>query len=330
MRLDTIVRGQEVVLTTVFANGEAASEIRPAGSGTPTTRSDKVAADTVVLPNSFLGSYVVLARRLVGQAPGVTLRGFIAPQGEVAIRLDGTFAERIETPRQVLAATRYALVVSNPQQPSDIHVSVWADASGGLLRMSVPAQTLELAREDIASAAARTTGFSVPGDETVRIPASGFGIAASIAKPATGGALPALILIGGSSTTDRDGIVAGIPVLGHLAADLVNAGFFVVRFDRRGVGQSGGRSETTTLNDYADDVRAIISWLEKQRKDVDKKRIGLVGHGDGAWVAMTTAARDKRVAALALVSAASTTGSALVLEQQQRLLDRLQTPATEK
>ena len=117
----------------------------------------------------------------------------------------------------------------------------------------------------------------------MRIAESGFGIAASVAKsPKAAGKLPALILIGGSGSTDRDGFVAGIPILGQIAADLVEAGFLVVRYDKRGVGQSGGRTETSTLSDYAEDVRAIITWLEKTRKDVDKYLKALPDSGDKA------------------------------------------------
>ena len=322
LALSGISKGQEFGLKTSFSNGQAASEITtPTGSS---TKNDTVATDTVVLPNAFLGSYAGLARRLAGQKPGFALRGYIAPQGEVAIRLDEVIAERIETPKQNIAASRYVLVVTNPPPAGDIRVNVWTDASGVLLRMSVPAQMLDIAREDVASAATRTTSFSLPGDEPVRIPASGFGIAASIAKsPKATGKLPALILVAGAGPIDRDGFVAGIPVLGQIASDLVDAGFLVVRYDKRGVGQSGGRTETSTLSDYAEDVRAIITWLEKSRKDVDKKRIGLVGHSEGAWIALLTAARDKRVSAVALLAGVSSSGSDLVLEQQRHVLDQL-------
>jgi pimeloyl-ACP methyl ester carboxylesterase len=322
-------RGQDLSLKSSFANGQAVTEIATVGA--PSTKTDAITADTVVLPNTFLGSYAALARRLVGQSVGKTFRGYIAPQGEVSLRLDGVFAERIETPSQAIAATRYALIVSNPPPAGDLHVSVWADARGSLLRMSVPAQMLELAREDIASAATRTTSFSLPGDETVRIPAAGFGLGASVTKPATSkGPFPAVVLVGGSGQADRDGVVAGIPVLGQLAGALVDAGFLVVRYDKRGVGQSGGRAETTTISDYADDVRAIVRWLEREREDVDEERIGLVGHSEGAWVAMLAAAREKRVGAVALMAAPSTTGSELVLEQQRHLLDRLKTAEADK
>ncbi|MGH9173985.1 MAG: alpha/beta hydrolase family protein, partial [Vicinamibacterales bacterium] len=300
-------------------------------AGTPSTKTDPVAMDTVVLPNAFLGSYAALARRLVGQSPGATFRGYIAPQGEVPMRLDGVFKERIETAKEAIAATRYALAVTNPPPAGELQVSLWADDNGGLLRLSVPSQALEMAREDIASASTRTTSFSLPGDQAVRIPAAGFGIAASVTKPASAkGPLPAVILIAGSGPIDRDGFVAGIPILGQIAAALVDAGFVVVRYDKRGAGQSGGRAETTTIADYAEDVRAIVTWLEKQRKDVDKERIALVGHSEGAWVAMLAAARDKRVAAVTFIAGPSTTGGELVLEQQRHLLDRLKTPEADK
>lgn len=331
MALDTIARGQEITVTTTFANGEASSEILQAGSATPTTRSDKVAEDTIVLPNTFLSSYLVLARRLATQKAGATLHAYIAPQGEVTMRVESLSPERIETPKQVYAVTRYLLMVSNPQPGPETSINVWVDAGGAMLRLNVPAQALEVAREDIASAATRTTAFSIPGEETVRIPASGFGMAASVAKPATAtGPLPAVIVIGGPTVGDRDGVVAGIPVLGQIAADLVAAGFAVVRYDRRGVGQSGGRSETTTINDYAEDVRAIVTWIEKSRKDIDKRRIALVGHGEGGWIAMTAAARDGRVTAVAVASTASTTGGELVLERQRRVLDGLKATDADK
>jgi pimeloyl-ACP methyl ester carboxylesterase len=329
MLIEGTSRGQELSIKTTFADGKASSDI--VFAGTSSSKSDAVAPDTLVLPNGFLGSYAALARRLVGQKPGAAFRAFIAPQGEIPMRLDGVFAERIETPRASIAATRYALIVTNPPPAAETPVSVWTDASGALLRMSVPSQMLELAREDVASAATRTTSFSLPTDEPVRIPASGFSLAATVTKPPkANGLLRALILVGGSGPIDRDGTVAGIPILGHLARDLSSAGFLVVRYDKRGVGQSGGRPETSTIADYAEDVRAIITWLEKQRKDVDKKRIGLVGHSEGAWVAMTAAARDKRVAAVALVAGVGIAGSDLVLEQQRHVLERAKMPQAEQ
>ena len=100
-----------------------------------------------------------------------------------------------------------------------------------------------------------------------------------------------------------------------------DAGFVALRYDKRGVGQSGGRAESAALSDYADDVRAAVKLLS-ERTDVDPKRIVVVGHGQGGAVALLAAAKDKRIAAVGLVSAHGIRGTDLNLEQQQHALDR--------
>jgi len=110
--------------------------------------------------------------------------------------------------------------------------------------------------------------------------------------------------------------------MGQLAGALANAGFLTVRYDKRGYGQSGGRSESATLTDYADDARTVMRWLA-DRKDVDPKRIAVVGDSDGAWVALLAASREKRFAAIATIGAPASTGAEVVLELQKRTLDQL-------
>jgi pimeloyl-ACP methyl ester carboxylesterase len=321
MHIDGVVRGQDVTLKTTFANGRASNVIAIQGKQQP--KDDPVSADAVVLPNAFLGSYAALAKRLHGKAVGTELRGYVAPQAEIPIKVTAVTPERIETPKAVINVTRFGVVLSNPPPGGDLPLNVWVDQNGDLIRMNIPSQSIELAREDIASAASRTTSFSLPADESVTIAASGFNLAGTITRPTTTGLAPALILIGGSGPTDRDETVAGIPVFGQVARDLVNAGFIVLRYDKRGVGQSGGRAESATIADYAEDVRWAVNWLEDQ-KGVDKDRIGLVGHSEGALVAMLVAARERgKVGAIALVAGPATDGNTVVLEQQQLLLSKM-------
>ncbi len=329
MLIDGIVRGQDVTLKTTFADGKASNVI--AVQGAPQSKVDAVSADTIVLPSAFLGSYAALARRLVGKTVGAELHAYIAPQAELPIRVTAVTTQRIDTAKASITATQYSIAIVNPPPATELAMFVWIDKGGELLRMSIPAQTLEMAREDIASAAARTATFIIPGDEAVLIPASGFNIAATITKPAgANGPLPAIVLVGGSGPTDRDETVAGIPVFGQIARDLVAAGFVVVRYDKRGVGQSGGRAESVTLNDYAEDARAVVLWLQK-RKDIDKKQVGIVGHSEGASVALIVGARSgDNVAGLALLAGPSTTGAALVLEQQQHALSQMKITDAEK
>ena len=90
---------------------------------------------------------------------------------------------------------------------------------GGCLRVSVPTQALEVAREDVASVAARRVPISRPNDEQVRIPATASRSPARCrSRPSRAQQRAARgVLVGGSGPTDRDEMVAGIPILGQLA-----------------------------------------------------------------------------------------------------------------
>jgi pimeloyl-ACP methyl ester carboxylesterase len=212
-----------------------------------------------------------------------------------------------------------------------IDADIWVDDTGRLIRLSVPAQSLEVVREDIAAVSSRTVTISRPNDESIKIPGNGFNLAATLSRPAQSAEArsPAVVLVGGSGPIDRDGLAFGIPILGELAGALADAGFIVVRYDKRGIGQSGGRAESAALADYAEDVRAAIKTLA-DRKDVDPKRIAVVGHSEGGLVALMAAAKDKRIAAVVLVATPGMTGSDVVLAQQQHLLNRMKLSPEER
>jgi pimeloyl-ACP methyl ester carboxylesterase len=165
----------------------------------------------------------------------------------------------------------------------------------------------------------------------VKIPANGFSLAGTLSKPAAPSPAPlaAVVLVGGSGPTDRDELAFGIPVLGQLAAAIADAGFMVLRYDKRGVGQSGGRLESAGFADYAEDLRAAVKSLA-DRKDVDAKRIAVIGHSEGGAVALMAAAKDKRIAALGLIAASGVTGAELILQQQEHLLGRAKISDAEK
>jgi hypothetical protein len=118
LSLEGVSRGQEVQLRTSFANGTATSEIT--AQGTTERKTDTVTPDTIVLPNTFLGSYAVLARRLQGLVANAELHAYIAPQMEVPIRVVSVATERIETARTAIPASRYSLKVVNPPPAGEI------------------------------------------------------------------------------------------------------------------------------------------------------------------------------------------------------------------
>ena len=75
----------------------------------------------------------------------------------MTIRVTSAAPESIDTPKGRIQATRYGLTFNNPPPAGDLAVNLWADSNGRLLRMNIPTQQVEMAREDIASAASRTS-----------------------------------------------------------------------------------------------------------------------------------------------------------------------------
>jgi len=325
---DGTVRGQNQTIRTIVEGATAKSEISI--DGNPTQKSDTIAADAlIILPNSFFGPYEALAARLRTAAPGATIPVYAVPQGSFAIRVGDSAPEQIQTVSGVVSARRTHITLVLPGPPVD--GDLWIDQSGRLVRVSLPAQSVEFVREDIAAVSSRTVPISRPNDEPVKIPGNGFVLAGTLSRPTSSveKRLPTVVLVGGSGPADRDEMVFGIPILGQIANALADAGSIVVRYDKRGVGQSGGRAEAAALGDFAEDVRAVVRWLA-DRKDVDPKRIAVIGHSEGGAVTLIAAAKEKRIAAVVVIGANGVTGAELVLAQQQRLLDRTAISAEEK
>jgi len=321
LTIDATLKGSPLKLHTTFSGTTATSNVTQLGQ--QPEKKDTIAPNTIVLPNLFFASYEALAMRLSSLTTAdASLRVYVAPQMEIAVAVKALDPQTIETPRKAVSARRFALTFQNPG--GALPAEIWIDSSGRLLRFEVPAQGLAVVRDDISSVSARRQNITRAGDEPIRIPANGFTLVGTVSKPAgepdAKGRYPALVLVAGSGPIDRDETVAGIPIFGQLAGELADAGYLVVRYDKRGVGQSGGRAETATLYDYADDVLAVVRAL-KDREGVDDDRIALVGHSEGGWVSLIAADREDDIRALVLIGTPSGSGADLVLEQQKYLLE---------
>src|SRR5262245_18142660 len=329
-RFDGTVRGSAQSVRTIVDNGNATTDLDVAGQKTQKT--DPLDPGSVLLlPNSFFGPYEAVAAKLRNAAAGSEIPVFGAPSIKFTIRVGESTTQRIQTTERMISAKRTAIkfVLAGAIIDGDI----WTDEASRLIRLSLPAQSLEVVREVVASVASHSVTISRPNDESLKVPSNGFVLAGTLSRPteppAAGTRLPAVVLVGGSGATDRDGVAFGIPLLGQIADALASAGFVVVRYDKRGIGQSGGRAEAATLADYAEDVRAVVKLLS-ERKDVDPKRIGVAGHSEGGAVALLAASKDKRIAAVALIAASGVTGADLVLAQQRHLLERTQLSPEER
>ncbi len=155
----------------------------------------------------------------------------------------------------------------------------------------------------------------------------GFVLAGTLTMPRTGQPFPAVILITGSGQQDRDESVFGHRPFLVLADYLTRRGLAVLRVDDRGVGGSKGDASHATSEDFAQDVLAGIEYL-KTRKEIDPKRIGLLGHSEGGIIAPLVATRSSDVAFIVLMAGTGVPGDVIVEKQIAGLLKAAGTDQT--
>lgn len=138
--------------------------------------------------------------------------------------------------------------------------------------------------------------------------APGVTLAATLTVPAGPGKHPAALLVGGSGQFPRDQPFMGHKMMLVLADYLTRRGIATLRFDDRGAGEStlgASRMEDLATGDFVSDARAGLAFL-RARSDVDRVRVGLIGHSEGAQIAEILAATSPEdVAFIVLLAAAS-------------------------
>lgn len=273
------MRGQPLTINSLFGLTTATSELRQGASRASATH--QVSPRSVVLPNNFFAAYEMLAVRLSSAAIGTRIPIYVAPSGETTTTVSQVVTRRISLGDRTLELREFVLTIANPS--GAMAVELWVDARGRLARLVMPTPSGVVAiRDDLATVMAREERARHPRDEDVFIGADGFSLGcddhdACHHSPwrADAGRGPGL----GAGVQDRDFISYGVPIFGQLAGALADAGYFVVRYDARGVGTSGGRSEAARVLEYSDDVLNVVRWL-RRRRDIDPNRVSLIGYGE--------------------------------------------------
>ena len=148
-------------------------------------------------------------------------------------------------------------------------------------------------------------------------------IAATMTIPNDGQSTdPVIVLIGGTGGLNRDGNGRGFKsnLYKDLAEWLTTQGFVTVRFDKRGIGKSGGDRNSVGLSGLVDDVATMIRYLKSL--DYVSQDILLLGHSEGCIVA-TLAAERESVSGLILLSGAGVALKTSMQEQAHFLLDEV-------
>jgi pimeloyl-ACP methyl ester carboxylesterase len=144
---------------------------------------------------------------------------------------------------------------------------------------------------------------------------AGITLAGTLTLPEGTGKFPAVVLISGSGPQNRDEELLGHRPFLVLADHLTRQGIAVLRFDDRGVGESTGDFNAATSADFATDAASALAYL-KTRKEINRKKTGLIGHSEGGMIAPMVAAQDKSVAFLVLLAGPGIPIDSLLFIQQ--------------
>lgn len=119
---------------------------------------------------------------------------------------------------------------------------------------------------------------------------------------------PAAVIVPGLGAVTREGVIGDEGHVDALYADLgetlAQHGFVVLRYDKRGVGESTPLpSESEMVFDHhVEDAAAAAEFL-RDREEVDPSDVAMIGHGQGGLAGMRLAAADTPgVSALALIA----------------------------
>jgi pimeloyl-ACP methyl ester carboxylesterase len=143
-------------------------------------------------------------------------------------------------------------------------------------------------------------------------------LAATFTVPQGKGPFSAVVLITGSGPQDRDETLLGHKPFLILSDYLTRHGIAVLRADDRGTAKSTGDFKTATTADFATDTEAGIAYL-KTRLEVDPRKIGLIGHSEGAVIAPMIAARNPDVAFIVMMAGSGVSGDQVLVAQREAI-----------
>jgi len=154
-----------------------------------------------------------------------------------------------------------------------------------------------------------------PGELTVG--AGGIRLPATLALPAGAGPFPIVVLVHGSGPNDRDETVGANAPFKDLAEGLAARGVATLRYVKR-TKQYPQSPVATVKEEVIDDALSALA-LARQQPGVDPKRVFLLGHSMGAYLAPRIAQGDPALAGIVLLAGSVRPMLDLAREQLQYL-----------
>ncbi|MDE6450358.1 MAG: alpha/beta hydrolase, partial [Muribaculaceae bacterium] len=146
---------------------------------------------------------------------------------------------------------------------------------------------------------------------------AGITLGATLTMPADGNPAAALVLATGSGQQNRDEEIMGHRPFKAIAEHLSSRGYAVLRFDDRGVGESGGDPSKSTLDDYVTDLSAAIAKVDSCMPG--RIPVGVLGHSEGGSAAIKIAGKDSGCSFIITMGAPAWSGDSIIMSQARAM-----------
>ena len=144
----------------------------------------------------------------------------------------------------------------------------------------------------------------------------------TLTRPTVEGRYPAVVLVTGSGTQNRDEELMEHKPFLLLADRLTRAGYAVLRYDDRGykaTPEELARLQGSTTDHLTLDALGAHDFLRRQ-PIIDGAKVGIAGHSEGGTIAFLAAAAEQEVAFVISLAGMTERGDRLLVEQNRALL----------
>jgi pimeloyl-ACP methyl ester carboxylesterase len=321
--------GQGFEIATTYAKGKVISQAKVNGGKQPIPEG-RIDGLTFILPSSVWSAMGVLSDYLA-KVDAATYRADLKAYDplstlDIAMKVAGQGKVTVTTGSAKTEVRSFGLtykIQARHQGTQTVELTLYQNLDGSFFGYEVPGQDH---RAYPFPSDAKIVEAPKPFPEVpVSFVSAGDTLKGSLMLPlpnaARPGPPPAVVFVSGSGPSDRDETVFGFHVFRTLAEKLAGAGYASLRYDDRGVEESGGDYNSSSTETFAQDAAAAVAAV-RSRPEVDGSKVGLIGHSEGAMLAPEISAlcekqTGKPAWCVVLMAGSTSTGREINLEQQE-------------
>jgi dienelactone hydrolase len=292
MALSPIVRAQ-------LAPAQDAPAKPPAQDTTPKVAPDTTAKAREVVNEIVTGQFEKVEARYDAKMKEALPPGKLADTWKQLLGQTGGFKNILSESAQPIQSFQVAtLVCSFERTTLDAVVSFDADGALGGIRFRPHRDTTPW----VAPTYAKPETFH---EDPVTVKFSHWELPGTVTTPLGDGPFPLVVLVQGSGPHDEDESIGPNKPFKDLSWGLASRGVAVLRYTKRtaryGMKSVDEGASFTVDDEIVNDARAAVELAAKQPK-IDPKRIFLLGHSEGGYIAPRIAEGDTQIAGIILLA----------------------------